>query len=921
MIPSNSRQLALAAMVLVLVGCKSERSDDFVASGRAFLDKRDYPAAIIQFKNAVQKDSGSGEARYGLGVALRQLGDNAAAEIEFRKAQASGFDPESLMPELMAVLLETGQFDKVIAEGEKAILKTPLARGAVLAAVGTAYVVNGKLDDARRLAADAVTADPAGPGPQLLRARLAVIDQKVDEAQQILADALAKSPNDYETLRFKGDLDLAQGKPKEAIQLYDRAIAARPSGQVVYLSLVPTLLRQRDLEGATARLAALKKSAGGTTGTRYLEALVAFAKGDRKLARDAIRQVLKTGTDYPPALLLAGNIEHDLGNFVLAEDLLTKVATGVPTDVQSRRLLTSAYLRSGQIPKAKEVLAALIKLDPDSIQTNTLAGQVAAASGDPTKASEYFKKAVAIDPKNTVSRTMLGASNMLRGEIQRGLSDLEAASAADSSHIEADVSLIQYFLSQKQFDKAAQAVDALAKKQPENPMTFTLRGGVLLAKGDQAGARKAFEEALARQPTFLPAASNLAALDLRDKKPKEAINRYREVLAKDPKQIDAALLLASLLQSQGNTEEVDQVIANAVAADPSNVSARLAQIGHLQQSGRKKEALEAAQKAIAAVPDDPRLLRVLGLALSANGDYSQAASTLGKLSALEPRNTEALALQANAYAAGKDFVSARGTLGKAIEIQPENALLRAALVDLGITEKHFDAALNDARTIQKKWPKNSAGYIAESMVLSNQQKEQEAESVLRNALRNVDDPGVAVQLFKLLVKSKGPAEADKFVAEWMASRPKDAALATVAAESSLSRDDFATAVHWYRAALKARPDNPTLLNNLAWSLGQIKDPQALATAERAQSLAPSNAAIIDTLGWLQLQKGDAATAVTTLQRAVGLAPGAPSIRINLAKALIATGRKDDARAQLQATAAMNTPKSIADEVEKLLASL
>ena len=394
------KRILLLAFLVALVSCKAQKSEDFVTSGRAFLDKRDFPAAIIQLKNAVQKDAGSGEARYWLGFALRRAGDSQAAEIELRKAATSGYASDLVIPELVATLLELGQFNKALAEAERAKITTARARADLLAAQATVSFASNKIDDAKRLAAEGAAADPSSPAPQIVRAKLLLLDRRIDEAQQILVEALAKSPEDYEALRLHADLFVAQGDLKTAIAAYDRVIAVRPTSMSTYLALIPALIRERDIAGAETRLASLRKVAGGAPGVRYLEALVAYAKGDRKAAREAVRQVLKTGADYMPALLLAGTVEHDLGNYVVAEDLLRKVASAAPNDLRSRRLLVSTFLQSNQLKNARDTLATLMKLDPDSVETNVLAGRVATVSRDPAKAASTSRR-----PSRRIPRT------------------------------------------------------------------------------------------------------------------------------------------------------------------------------------------------------------------------------------------------------------------------------------------------------------------------------------------------------------------------------------------------------------------------------------------------------------------------------------------------------------------------------------
>jgi predicted Zn-dependent protease len=96
-----------------------------------------------------------------------------------------------------------------------------------------------------------------------------------------------------------------------------------------------------------------------------------------------------------------------------------------------------------------------------------------------------------------------------------------------------------------------------------------------------------------------------------------------------------------------------------------------------------------------------------------------------------------------------------------------------------------------------------------------------------------------------------------------------------------------------------QPNNAVILNNLAWAAGQIKDPKAVEYAEKALSLQPNSAAIMDTLGMLLTERGNAERGVELLQKAVAAAPEAHAIRLNLAKALVAAGRKDQAKLELE----------------------
>jgi tetratricopeptide (TPR) repeat protein len=173
--------------------------------------------------------------------------------------------------------------------------------------------------------------------------------------------------------------------------------------------------------------------------------------------------------------------------------------------------------------------------------------------------------------------------------------------------------LIAAHLQRREFDAALKAIAALEKKQPDNPLTYNLRGTALLGKRDIAGARKSFDKALALNAAYFPAAANLANLDLIEKKPEEARKRFEAVLVKDPKNVQAFLALAEMrAKSGGTTEEIAALIGKAVTANPTDPAPRLRLIGLYLSKNETKSALTAAQEALAVLPGtagDPRCCR------------------------------------------------------------------------------------------------------------------------------------------------------------------------------------------------------------------------------------------------------------------------------------------------------------------------
>ena len=81
---------------------------------------------------------------------------------------------------------------------------------------------------------------------------------------------------------------------------------------------------------------------------------------------------------------------------------------------------------------------------------------------------------------------------------------------------------------------------------------------------------------------------------------------------------------------------------------------------------------------------------------------------------------------------------------------------------------------------------------------------------------------------------------------------------------------------------------------------RLKDPGAVKVAEQAVAKSPNSANAIDTLGWAVFQAGQTDRALQLLRDARLREPGNPEIRYHLAVVLAQTGRKTEAREELEA---------------------
>jgi len=101
----------VVGLLAPLAACTKDDASMYVASAKSYIAKRDYKAAVIEIKNALQREPDNGEARLLLATALMETGDPAGAESEVRKAIVAGAPEDSTYPLLARALLAHGKND------------------------------------------------------------------------------------------------------------------------------------------------------------------------------------------------------------------------------------------------------------------------------------------------------------------------------------------------------------------------------------------------------------------------------------------------------------------------------------------------------------------------------------------------------------------------------------------------------------------------------------------------------------------------------------------------------------------------------------------------------------------------------------------------------------------------------------------
>ncbi len=891
-------RLVLALCAALTLSACSQSTDDMMASARDYLSKNDISAAGIQLKNVLQQDGTIAEARFLLGSVYLAEGDIAGAVRELRRAQELGYAPVEVAPRLSQAMVLNGDFDRVVQEFANITLDDPAAQAKVLAHVGDAQFGRGDPAAARDFFEASLAANPDDLLARLGLARSLLFAEDAERAMSEADRILAVDPKNAdahgvraEVLRYRGEMD-------EVIKALEAAVAANPQAVNYHFSLISMLVEQQRVAEAEARLLDMQKVARDQPATLYLQAFIDFRQDRLDSARESVEALLRQAPNHLLGDLLAGNIYVRQGDHLRARQHLERVLARVPEQALARRALAASHLASGNAMQARDVLQPLLDSGVEDITAFNLAGQIFLALGDFERASGFLERVSAANPGDVRARTGLGLARLGVGSDEAGLAELEAVSSIDDAG-QPDVVLILAHLRENQIDKALGAHERLLRKRPDDPQTFNLKGGIMQAAGDRPAARAAYTQALELDPGFLSAAVNLSRMDIADGLANDARARFNAIIERSPNSFEPYLLMADLLRQTGaSPAEVLAVMERGSEANPAAKPLRMALARQLVSMGEMRSAFTIAQELSAADPDEPAVVGLLAQVQVAMGDRQQAISNLNRLVRLQPQSTEPLVMLSDLQRAGDDRSGAEQSLRRALTLRPDTLEAQQRLIAVLAEQRKFREAETVVRDIQRQRPDIFIGFSLAGDIFAADGKWADAVPAYLEATKRGAGVDIVIKLHSSLLQLERAEEAKRVEAAWLEQNPNDIAMRAYLAERAITRSDYAEAEAHYRKVLPMQPDNPLVLNNLAWVAGELGRADALPLALRALEQAPQNAAVLDTVGAIQIKAGQHEEGLVNHQKAVELAPEQALLRLNLAKAFIKLERRADADREL-----------------------
>lgn len=539
-----------------------------------------------------------------------------------------------------------------------------------------------------------------------------------------------------------------------------------------------------------------------------------------------------------------------------------------PHLVNAYNNLASVYLRTQQADKAIELLSRGIAANPDADTLYFRLGDLRYQRNERDAAAKLMQDLRAHRGDTAPLANQVADFYAGHHDVQRALDEYQHGLSLDKKSIDLRNGLVEMYLSQEQLDAAEKTNNEVLKQAPSNLMARVHHARLLLAHHQVDEAINSLQQ-IPDAPDAAMAHYVLGMAYLENQRANEAIGEWEAAVRIDPSLAVVWQGLAGLHLQLGHMELAEQDARRAMQLAPNDAGNSLAIAEALIQKGNLREARQYLALAQQALPNGPLVHVGFAMAYQKENKYADAEREYEQALKMDPRCKQALEGLMGLLRDSHQTAKIEPRLRQLIAASPQDFRPHLYLSDFYAGNKRYNDAAASAQAALKLNPQSSAAYL----ILGRISEEQgQVDAAI----------GYYQQVLKL--------------------RPKMGDLQTLVGNLFQAKGDLPMAAKYYEAALNSDPTYGPAAGNLAWVYAEqgVKLDDALTLAQRAKRLSPNLDAITDTLGWVHYKRTAYALAVPLFRECVHDVPDHAVYHYHLGMALLGTGNKPQAKAELTA---------------------
>lgn len=885
--PRNLFSVLLLTTGLVLMTACSDNTtpDEYVARAIEQSTAGASKGAILELKNALQKEPRHAEARYLLGTLYLEQGQLAAAEKELYRALDYGVERQSVAVPLARVLLARGKYQELI-DGVDGLSLTPgSAQAQLLALKGHAYLGLGRPDAAEQFYDEALQLNIASSEAKTGKAQLAISRDEYKIARNHIEEVLASAPDFAFAQNVLGLIESRANNLEAAEQAY-LSTQRNPLYRNVSLSQLALIhVRQKQFNKAATTIDSLKQGLQGNPQIDYLEGFLAFNQQRFPEAKGAFEALLGKLPSHVLGLFYSGATNAYLGNHALAKQQLNRHLSQNPNNSFAQKLLAQVELAEGNPDEAERLALPVLEQYPDDLVALNLLASASLNRGNQKAALAYLQQAVKAKPESTDAHIRLGEELGRQGQVQSGLEALQEAYRLDPDNRRVVETLV------RQYQRAGQPKQALSlalehqQGHPDQALPHALVGMVHVSLKDSGAAAEAFHRALSIDPATTSALNGLAVLAIRNKQFDVAQQHYQTALSYKPGDYQTVMNLVTLKKMQGDQAGLGAVLEEAVSANPQAIELRV-MLGRVYlgvgEATRVIELLDGITSANRV--EQGNLLGLRSEAQLAARRFAQAQISLSQLAKLAPEDARVQFYLAQANEGLNDRAKMREHLNMAVRFDPDYLPAKLALARAAVEDEETDKASKLLAQLEGKIAPDDIVYVMTKAQFAELNNDLPAAIAnYKNLFELSPNSANLLRLSRIQWRNGDKDSAQAALQNWLNEHPQHLRVQHELAQRHISQQRTDAAIDTYQVIIEIDEDNALALNNLASLLVDSKPEAALAYAERTFALMPQDPAVMDTLAGAMLAVQDTGGAQRMVERSLARQPQNPDFQYRQAQ--------------------------------------
>jgi len=857
-----------------LTKSNEEKAEVFFRFGMEKIQKEQFESAIIEFKNAIQKNPKLAKAYFQMGLAYIATQQVLLGIIEMRTAVRLTPENDAFLSTYANLLLKHRYYKDAAKYLQKMAEKKPEDLDLLLK-LGHTQLKAKRFEQAAGTFKQVIQKKPAS-----VRARIGLADALYkqnlrEDAGKVLTQNASMAQDNVEAQIALARFFEKRGQYETALELFQQISRRFPDVPESKLALVQYLLRRKQYGNARKTLENGNKNNLNHPTLFHIRAYLEDMDGRKEAALKVLKKAIQLFPEDQKSWVFLGDQYLRTKQYAKARQIYRQALSKWPEMLDLKLDIANAYYRQGRYEKATLEVENVFKEHPDNPRAHYLYGKLLRKDGKRKKAKEEFRIAKKYDSDNSRAFYYYGLSLFEEKQYEKAKMEITTTLALNPESIRARMLLAEIYYHINDNERSLNSVNKVLKVLPKDIDARRLRGKIYADMKKYDAAINDYQYVTTFEKTNAHLWFKLAELYQSNGQMNRALETFKAVSLMDSDKSKPLYKMAQIHMAMKQCEKAIGICNRFQRENSGNLKIALVKAQVLAKCGKEGQAKELLKQLAETHSDSAQPYLILGdLAFYHEKDSSEAIQYYQKAIERDPYDVSAYLGQANAYEATGQNILTEKSYENALKIDPDNL---TALKNLAFLYARGNRNLGKALALAKKAEKltpgdaevlDTVGFIhlmKGSFLLAKKYLEEASKKAPTNG--NISfhlgmyaytkkDFEAAREHFNRALASGVDNTTSEAILPYK-KRIKTITKNIKAAKHYSEKGEFEKAMALYEKILDDIGFYAPVAAELAslYAESGLKPERSLKLAEKARTKLPTDAHLLDTLGVIYFNKG------------------------------------------------------------------